>query len=380
VRRSRFGYGRWYSRTLATSLLTSLAARSVNGMLLSVRLMIEHRRRRYDAVFQLSQSELFLLGRLRRWAPPIVVHPCSHAAGELRWHRAEQEYALASERRRMHYTMRAWLKIRARIQRGELARADLVVGPSKRFLALLQQDAGVPAHKLRLLRHPVDLDRFAPAPEPSVEQPHTLLFISRISARKGVEDIIALSHRLADLAGSVRLLVVGGPTLWSDYRAHLRDLHPEVAHYAGGLPSEQVVELLRSASMLLVPSRYEPGSIVTGEALASGLPVVMSDEVGPSEVVSGPHVRVYPAGDVDALEASVRSLLDELERDPAGVRRAARADAEAHFAAADIGAQLRRVLASAGRSGPGAAPAPAPSAGHHATAPGNGAVPAALGG
>ena len=345
MRRSRWRWNRWYSRTHATAFFTSLIARSANGIVLSVRLLLEHRRRPYEAIFQLSQIELFLLGRLRRWAPPIVVHPCSHAAGELRWHRSEQRYALASERRGVHFCVRAFLTLRARIQRTELAKADLVIGPSVRFIELVHQDCGVPREKLRVLRHPVDLQRFAA--EALQAKPLELLYISRISSRKGVEAIVGLSHRLADLAGSVRLVVIGGTTLWSDYSTHLTELNPETSEYLGGVAGDLIPDIMQNAAMLLVPSRYEPGSIVTGEALASGLPVVLSDEVGPSEVVIGPHVRVHRAGDLDDLEDSVRSLLKAIEADQPGLRRAARANAEAVFSSVEIVSQLIAILATA---------------------------------
>jgi glycosyltransferase involved in cell wall biosynthesis len=370
VRRSPWSWGRWYSRTKPAAFFTSLVARSLNGILLSVRLLVEHRRRPYDAVFQLSQVELLLLGRLRRIGPPIVVHPCSHAAGELRWHRNEQDYALRSERRWVHFAIRAWLTLRSRSQPGELARADIVIGPSTRFVDLVHADYDVPRRKLRVMRHPVDLARFAPPPTERPPGPATLLFISRISARKGVEEVVALSHRLDDLRGSLRLLVVGGATMWSDYRAHLDDLNPAIAEYVGPVPGSEMPDLLRAADVLLVPSRYEPGSIVTGEALASGLPVVLSDEVGPSEVVCGPHVRTHRAGDVDGLEAAVRSLLTAVRQDGQALAESARADAERYFSVATIVSQLVAIVASAssrpaGRdAGPGTAvPVPASRAG-----------------
>jgi len=348
VRRSPWNWGRWYSRTTTSALFTSLVARSLNGILLSVRLLIEHRRRPYDAVFQLSQVELFLLGRLRRAGPPIVVHPCSHAAGELRWHRNEEAYALRSERRAAHFAIRGWLTLRSRSQPGELRRADVVIGPSKRFVELVHEDCSVPRDKLRVMRHPVDLTRFAPAAPAEEPRPATLLFISRISARKGLEEVISLSHRLADLEGSVRLLVVGGVTMWSDYSAHLADLNPTIAEYVGAVAARDMPQLLRSADMLLVPSRYEPGSIVTGEALASGLPVVLSDEVGPSEIVRGPHVRVHRAGDADDFEAAVRSLLAAVRDDRPALAASAQADAARNFSVAAIVAQLVEIIASAG--------------------------------
>ncbi|HZV73368.1 MAG TPA: glycosyltransferase family 4 protein [Conexibacter sp.] len=348
MRRSRWQWGRWYSRTKPRALFSSLAVRSLSSMVLSVRLLIEHRRDPYDAVYQLSQTELFLLGRVGRLAPPIVVHPCTHAAGELRWHRAEQAYALRSERRSVHLVMRTLLTVRSRLQPQELAHADLVVGLSDRFVELVHQDYRVPRERLRVVRTPVDLERFSPNGRAGEADPRTLLFISRISVRKGVEQIVELSHRLADLSGSVRLLVIGGATMWSDYSAHLADLHPEVAEYVGHVPSEELPALMRSATMLLVPSHYEPGSIATGEALACGLPVVLSDEVGNGEVVTGPHVRIHRAGDLDGLEQAVRSLLRSVEGDEAALRTAARANAEAEFAASAVIARLIELIASLG--------------------------------
>lgn len=356
VRRTGWRWNRWYSRNPGLALATSLASRALNGILLSVRLLIEHRRIPYDAVFQLSQVELFLLGRVPRMAPPIVVHPCSHAAGELRWHRLEQDYALESERRAVHFAIRAWLIVRSHLQPRELSRADVVVGPSRRFIELVHQDCGVPSERLRVLRHPVDLESFTCADATEADAPLRLLFVSRVSARKGVEEIVELSHRLSDLAGKVKLVVVGGISLWSDYSAHLTDLNSEVAEYVGSVPSAKLPALMSSSAMLLVPSRYEPGSIVTGEALASGLPVVLSDEVGPSEILHGPHVRVYEAGDMDAFEAAVRSLLDAVERDRGALAKSARVDAEANFSPAAIVSQLIEMLAGA------AAP---PSASYH---------------
>ena len=347
ARRSRWQWGRWYSRTKALALITGLAARSLTNLPLTLRLLVEHRRRRYDAVYQLSQTELFLLGRLRRLAPPIVVHPCVHAAGELRWHRLESRYALEVERRSVHLLMRALLVLRSRLQPKELARADLVLGLSQRFNQFLHEDYGVPEEKLRVVRTPVDLERFSPNGREARSRPRTILFVSRISVRKGVEQIVELSHRLDDLAGSVRLRVVGGATLWSDYRGHLVKLNPRVGEYVGAVENGELPGLMQSADMLIVPSHYEPGSIAAVEALASGLPVVLSEEVGAGEAVVGPHVRFYRAGHVEGLEAAVRSLIAALDADHAAVRSSARANSE-QFAPAIIARRLAEELEHAG--------------------------------
>jgi glycosyltransferase involved in cell wall biosynthesis len=345
-RRARWSWDRWYSRTNLTAMFSGTASRSLSYLILDLKLIGEHRRRPYDAVYQLSTTELFLLGRMRRVAPPIVVHPCTHAAGELRWHRAEEEYARRVEGRGAHTLARAWLTLRSRLQPTELARADVVLGLSERFNELLHEDYGVPLSKLNVVRTPVDLQRFRADGPTAAADKRTLLFISRISTRKGVEEVIELSHRLADLGDSVRLLVIGGPTQWSNYTSHLSRLNPHVAEYIGEVASDELPELMRSATMLLVPSRYEPGSIATAEALGCGLPVVLSDEVGAGEVVEGPHVRFHASRDVDGFEAAVRSLLDGMNMDESVLRAAARRNAETQFAPAAVVAQLMNRLAS----------------------------------
>jgi len=242
--------------------------------------------------------------------------------------------------------MRAWLGLRSRLQPKELARADLVLGLSERFNEHLTEDYGVPTERLAVVRTPVDLERFTPDGHTEPFEKRTLLFISRISARKGVEEVIDLSYRLADLSDSVRLLVIGGATQWSDYTPHLTRLNPSLAEYCGGVPSEQLPPMMRSAAMLLVPSRYEPGSIATAEALACGLPVVLSDEVGNAEAVAGPHARIHRARDMDDLEAAVRSLLAAEANDEADLRSAARANAEAEFSAHLVVARLIGLIAA----------------------------------
>jgi glycosyltransferase involved in cell wall biosynthesis len=240
------------------------------------------------------------------------------------------------------------LRVRSRLQPKALAQADLVLGLSERFNELIHLDYGVPEDRLAVIRTPVDLERFTPDGPAETFEKRALLFVSRISTRKGLEEIIELSYRLADLADSVRLMVIGGPTAWSDYTGHLERLNPEVAEYLGAIASDRLPAMMRGATMLLVPSRYEPGSITAVEALACGLPVVLSDEVGAAEAVEGPHARRHAPADVAGLEAAVRSLLEGMESSEAELRAGARRNAEERFAPEIVVAALVDRLASAG--------------------------------
>ena len=172
------------------------------------------------------------------------------------------------------------------------------------------------------------------------------MFVSRIAVRKGVDAIVELSHRIADLEGQVMIEVLGDRSLWSDYRHLLAGLNPVTSVAVGHVGGDELRERLRGATVLLQPSRYEPFALTVGEALACGTPVITSDEVGATEHVD-PRVGLrVPAGDVAALERALRGYLAAVAEPAAEreLRALARAEAERLFAPDVVGRQLAAVL------------------------------------
>ena len=309
-----------------------------------------HRSNPYDCIFQFSQVELLKLARHAHELPPIVIYPCSHAAGELRWHRRESAYALKSERVAMHYAVRSMLRFRAAVQRRQLQKPAMIIGPSNRFNQLLSTDYDIPPDRFRVLYHPI-----REASDGSIQvqdsktspTPMKLLFVGRISVRKGFEQIVELSHRLDDAFGQIEIQVIGDKTQWSDYTGHINELNSRIAKYVGSVKHRDMASLYDSADILLIPSMYEPGPLVLGEGISRGLSVVASDEVGAAEPVSRESCRRFPAGDVAAFEAAVRQLIKDLRTDRVRLRRLARQEAKKHFAPQVISEQLFSFLKSA---------------------------------
>jgi glycogen(starch) synthase len=236
------------------------------------------------------------------------------------------------------------LQARARAQRRALRRARLIISPSERFARLLAEDYGVSTAVTRLVANPIDLNRFSPTDDQrSPDAPIRLLFVGMLSVRKGIEMIVELSHRLTDEAGAVTLDVAGGPRGWSDYSALLDALQPDLARPLGWIEPDSLPALYRSADVLLVPSHYEPFGIAVGEALACGVPVVVSDAVGAAEWVSGSACRTFAAGDMDSFEAAVRRVIADVRSHREQLRDAARS-AAASFDPATVGRRLAAVL------------------------------------
>jgi glycosyltransferase involved in cell wall biosynthesis len=343
-------WGRWYSRTPVVSFLTGLAARAYAHASLAGQVVSRHREQPYDVLYQFSQIELFRFRRLRAELPPIVTHPEVHAAGELAWHRRESDLVRPREPLWRHLTVRAMLSTRARVQARDLRLASRVIAPSRRFAAHLARDYGLPSDLFEVVPNPIDLDRFQPPDVGGARSgvPLTVLFVSRLAVRKGVELVTRLSHRLADLEGMLRIRVIGGPSLWSDYRGLLRDLNPALADYAGEKSPAELAREYQAAGLLIQPSHYEPFALTVAEALACGLPVVASDEVGAAEDVSSRCCTRFPAGDLDGLERAVRDLVERIRREGRDeIARQARAEAARLFAPDRIASAVASCLESA---------------------------------
>jgi glycosyltransferase involved in cell wall biosynthesis len=329
-------WGKWYSRNSFLAFLSGTVARTRAYNRLCNKLIQNHAQDPYDCVFQFSQTELFKLGQNLHKLPPVVVYPCSHAAGELRWHRRESAYALKSEHFLVHYITRGYYIYRSRIQKRQADKPALIIGPSWRFNKLMAADYNIPPERQAVIYHPTRLQDDSTArtvDEASINRAVTnLLFISRISFRKGLECIVELSHRLEDLSGKIQIDVIGGYTQWSDYRAHLKGLNHKTARYRGELPHPEMMATYDSADILLVPSLYEPGPIVVSEALSRGLCVVASDAVGAGEIIEGDCFHSFPAGDMDEFERQVRQLIEALKTRRPELRQKAREQAQKHFA------------------------------------------------
>ena len=344
---TRWDYDRWYSSTAATALVSGTAARVHVGTRLAQRLAARHAERPFDVAYRLSQIELLALRPLRRRLPPIVLHPEVHARGELRYHWRERDLALRCEPRALFALNAGYLGYRSLVQRRDVRDVAALIAPSERFADLLAADYGYPREDIRVIPNPIDLQRFAPPAAPPRSPPELvrLLFVSRMSVRKGVEQIVELSHRIGDLAGKVQIDCIGGASLFSNYSALLDGLNPEIARRVGSVPTEDLPGLYRSAHGCLQPSWYEPFAITIGEALASGLPVIVSDEVGAGEGVDPRVCRVHAAGDTGALEREVRRLVAEVRAGwPPELRDVARRHAQTRLSRDTVAAQMLETL------------------------------------
>jgi glycosyltransferase involved in cell wall biosynthesis len=189
-------------------------------------------------------------------------------------------------------------------------------------------------------------DRLRERCGPAAHNRPVLLFLSRLHPKKGLVDL--LLPALARLRDDAFLAIAGG----SDEHAprHADDVRHTVQRlglagrvaFLGAVTPAQRWELLDGADLFVLPSHSENFGIVVGEAMARGVPVVVSDAVQSCE-----HVTAAGAGRVVPLDvAALAAAVDELLADPAGrieMGRRGRFHAEKHFAWPAIAARIAKV-------------------------------------
>jgi glycosyltransferase involved in cell wall biosynthesis len=348
---SRWQWNRWYSRGKLTAFASGMFARALASVRLRQEISRRHRARPYDLIYQFSSIETPGVPSGVARTVPLVIHPETHMAGELRWLIAERRLCLRCHPAHVFAMVAAIMYFRTLVQRRAIRRASLLVCISSVFRDHLVHDYGFPARATIVVPNPVQADRF-PIAEPTAGRPPTVLVLGRISARKGIEDVVSVARMLDERGIAVRFRIVGGPSLWSDYTTLLQDLPPGNSDYVGSASAGEVAEHLRESDILLQASKYEPFGLTVAEALAAGLPVVATSEVGAIEGVDRSVVHEVAPGDTEAIASAITALLDRPASSRMQTRSMARAEAARLFAPQVVCDQISLALESlVGRPG-----------------------------
>jgi len=176
----------------------------------------------------------------------------------------------------------------------------------------------------------VDTERFCPRPKPADETVR-LVCAARLIERKGQHHLLRAVARLHERSTRrVQVTLVGT----GDAEAMLRDLAErlglaDAVTFRGFVPRAAMPAEYHAADIFVLPSQHEGMSIALLEAMASGLPVIVTDTGGTAELVrDGENGKIVPWADVNALTDALASLADaaaaRLRMGAEGRRRAVR--------------------------------------------------------
>lgn len=159
---------------------------------------------------------------------------------------------------------------------------DHVLAPS-RFVEESFLKYGFAKNQIARIPYATDLTIFKPAERRPAERPFTVINTGGLSLRKGTPFLLEALRILKKQVPELRILLT----------QHISDsIKPILARYSDlpiewskTLPPNLLAERLRSADLFILPSLEEGMARTALEAMASGLPVILTQNTGSSDIV-----------------------------------------------------------------------------------------------
>jgi glycosyltransferase involved in cell wall biosynthesis len=167
---------------------------------------------------------------------------------------------------------------------------------------------GCPPEKIRVVAYGVDNNLFKP--KPAKDEVFRVVFMGSVCLRKGFQYLLE-AWQLLKLKNAE--LVLAGP-LTPDGVYALKKFSGKLDFkLLGALSSmEQVAHLYNQASVCVFPSVEEGFGMVVTEALASGVPVIVSENVGAKDLITdGQEGFIVPIRNARAIKEALLCLYED---------------------------------------------------------------------
>jgi glycosyltransferase involved in cell wall biosynthesis len=146
-----------------------------------------------------------------------------------------------------------------------------------------------------------------------------ILFASKLQGRKRCGDLL---EAYLDLCSEIEdepdepvpyLVIVGDGVERAALERRAKESGVSGARFCGFRNQSELPRFFDLAAVFVLPSQDEPWGLIVNEAMNSGRPMILSDDVGcqPDLVTDGVEGCVFPVGDVKALTDALRRVLTE---------------------------------------------------------------------
>lgn len=195
--------------------------------------------------------------------------------------------------------------------RTALRKADRVIVLGKRFEELYAS-IGVDPSKIVVIPNAVDV----PSQNPYDVESKDVTFLGLVSNSKGLPEYFDAIERCAPLLDTRTHFKLFGPIGDFDPNHEIeKRAIGKIVSYGGFLDAEGKDEQLRRSCVLVLPSRFEVFPLCVIEAMAYGVPVVVTDVGSINEAVTnGVSGMLVSPQDVDELASALMAILGDSAR------------------------------------------------------------------
>jgi len=192
----------------------------------------------------------------------------------------------------------------------ELKAADYFLVASE-FTKSKLVDFGIDKDKIFVVPYGVDFSRYVITERKKKAEGDKVvfMFVGRMTAVKGIHYFLEAASKLNH--NKIECLLVGH----MQNSEELLKKYEGIFQYLGVVPNTQMPELYKKADVLVLPSLYDGFGFTVLEAMASGIPVIVSANAGASECVDkGVNGYVVNAGNSDEIFERMRWFIEHPNR------------------------------------------------------------------
>ncbi len=135
----------------------------------------------------------------------------------------------------------------------------------------------------------------------SEDAPLRLIFVGIVTLRKGIALLVEVMQEL--LPFPIELLIVG-PRGDASYLVNTKSEYRNIK-YLEYLSHNDLVKALQESDVLVMPSYLDSWAAVVVEAMACGLPVIVSDNTGAKDIVNDSNGIIISTGNKEQLKQAV---------------------------------------------------------------------------
>jgi phosphatidylinositol alpha 1,6-mannosyltransferase len=177
-------------------------------------------------------------------------------------------------------------KVEGRVEASMLAgiawvyrRAEVLYAPNPGLCSLLESTTGRPCH---LMQRGVDTVAFSPSLRKRAKEDRQIIlgYVGRLSVEKNVALLPKVDAGLRQRGIAVKWLIVGHGS-----EAHMLEQGLDDVTMAGVLRGDALAEAYGNMDLLVFPSHTDTFGNVVLEALASGVPAIVTPDGGPASIV-----------------------------------------------------------------------------------------------
>jgi glycogen(starch) synthase len=161
-----------------------------------------------------------------------------------------------------------------------------------------------------VLGNPVDTDFFTLRKKP-LTATKRILFVGRLDPFKGGLRTLKAFDQIKHDFPEYRLTIAGDGVEAEAITDFIEEnqLHDRVEFLQKLLSREEMRDLFHDSTFLVFPSEFESFGLVAAEAMATGLPVVITDRTGPVDYSASVNsVQIEPS----QIEKGLREMIDKI--------------------------------------------------------------------